>query len=100
LAFVLKKQPKQRQARIEMAKLLTARGQSGAARQLLESLVAEQGIEPEPHLLLARIYQVQGDREAGEREVARFLELTNAEQAKGGMSGNLGGTRARRYQSP
>lgn len=97
LEAAVRVQPKQRQARIELAKALLGLKQYGGAKELLARVVAESDTTPEPHLLLSRIHQAEGDEAAAALERARFLELSSRFSEPGGMSANVPGRKLRRF---
>jgi Flp pilus assembly protein TadD len=99
LEKVLRLNPKQRQARSAMAKALVGRKEYLAAKDLLVGLIAESDFEAEPHLLLARIFQVEGDAKTSARERARFFELSLNQKSSGGMSANLSSRKTKRFGS-
>ena len=71
--------------------------ENARARELLEGLVAENDAEPELHLLLARVFQDEGNAAASARQRERFLQLSRTEQGAGGMSGNVSSRKTRRF---
>ncbi|HUQ94005.1 MAG TPA: tetratricopeptide repeat protein [Bryobacteraceae bacterium] len=97
LQMALGANPKHRQARLEMAKLSTARKENAHARELLEGLIAENDGDPELHSLLARVFQDEGNGAASDRQRERFLQLTRSEQGAGGMSGTIPSRKTRRF---
>ncbi|MEO7650085.1 MAG: tetratricopeptide repeat protein, partial [Bryobacteraceae bacterium] len=92
---VLRVQPDNAMARLELAKSLVANRQFARAKPLLAA-VGEDSTDPAPHLLLYQVYQAEGNAIESARQRALYLELTSARSA-GGMSGNLASRRLRRF---
>ncbi len=97
LEIALRISPRDRTARTEFTKLMVGRKQSAKAQELLKELIAESDTEPELHLLLARVYEGEGDAAASAREQARSIELSRAQQSTSGMSSTIASRRTRRF---
>jgi predicted Zn-dependent protease len=97
LELALRIAPKDRTARTELARLLVGRRKNPEARQLLERLISESDTEPELHLLLARVFQSEGDAAASGRERSRFMELSRGQQSAGGMSSTIASRKTQRF---
>jgi Flp pilus assembly protein TadD len=97
LEVALRVAPKDRTARTELAKLMTLRKQNVKARHLLQGLISESDTEPELHLLLARVYQSEGDATRGALERARFMELSSSQRSNSGMSSTINSRKTRRF---
>jgi predicted Zn-dependent protease len=92
---VLRLQPGNDLARLELAKSLVGGREFARAKPLLLAL-GEDAADPTPHLLLSQVYQAEGNAEESARQRARYLELTAARNT-GGMSGNLASRKLRRF---
>jgi tetratricopeptide (TPR) repeat protein len=89
--------PRRFEPRLELAKALYALKRYALAAELLDGLVAERDVQPEPHLWLSRIAQARADTAVAGRERVRFLELTRLSTEPGGMSANLPAHKLQRY---
>jgi tetratricopeptide (TPR) repeat protein len=95
LEAALAAQPSNALARVELAKALVADRDLVRAKEVLTA-------SPTPdlaaaHLLLAQIYQAEGNTAESTRERVRFQELTASGPA-GGMAGALPSRRVRRFE--
>ncbi len=92
---VLRAQPRNAMARLELAKALVA-GREFTGAKLLLLAPGDDNRDPAPHLLLHQIYQAEGNTAESARQRARYLELTSARIA-GGMSGTVASRKLRRF---
>jgi tetratricopeptide (TPR) repeat protein len=94
---VLAAEPQSSEARMGLARCSLALKQYPRASNILTQLLRENPSEPQVHLLLFQLYQVEGKLEESASERQRFLELTTSSSAPTGMSHSLPASRAKRF---
>jgi len=93
---VLSLDPKSSEARMGLARSCLALKQYQRASAILTQLLRENPLEPQVHLLLSQLYQVEGKLAESSSERQQFLELTTS-PAPTGMSHSLPASRAKRF---